>query len=108
MSTATQITLDDALAQSNRILEAIDAKTGSEFAHLADAFVLAFLRRQGPASGETITNACKEAGIVPADDRHFGPCFRRLSHAGDIVRGGFTMRTRGHGAPGIVWKAVTR
>lgn len=74
------------------------------FADEARAFVIAFLARYGPAPAEHITDACKRAGIVPHDDRAFGPVYMTLARREQIVKVGSVRRERGHGtAGGNVW-----
>jgi hypothetical protein len=74
------------------------------FTSSAESFVVQFLRH-GPAPGEVITAACKRAGIVPPDDRAFGPVYMRLARRGWIVKAGAVRRERGHGtAGGNVWR----
>jgi len=75
----------------------------AHFSADAQAFVLTYLR-QGPASGEVITLACKQAGIVPHDDRAFGTVYMSLAKRGLIEKVGMVRRERGHGtAGGNVW-----
>lgn len=75
------------------------------FRQKAREFVVNYLRQQGPTSGEAITNACREAGIVPHDDRAFGHVYRALSAARVIIKCGYCPRTKGHGTSGgIVWR----
>ena len=67
-------------------------------------FVVWFLRRFGPASGERITLACKQAGIAPHDDRAFGPVYMQLARQERITKVGSVRRERGHGtAGGNIW-----
>lgn len=74
------------------------------FADEAGDFVTGYLERHGPSSGEAITNACKESGIVPHDDRAFGPVYQRLSSRGLIRKVGHAPRQKGHGTSGgNVW-----
>ena len=54
--------------------------------------------------GEDITDACKAAGIVPHEDRAFGPVYLALARQGAIVRVGYMARRRGHGAPAPGWR----
>lgn len=73
------------------------------FAERAAEFVLDRLT-SGPASGELLTDACRNAGIVPHDDRAFGGVFLRLSRRGLIVKAGTCQRRKGHGTSGgTVW-----
>jgi hypothetical protein len=70
----------------------------------AEAFVLAHLREHGPTAGEVLTAKCKAAGIVPHDDRSFGPVYMSLVRGGFIEKAGMVRRERGHGtAGGNVW-----
>jgi hypothetical protein len=74
------------------------------FAEAAQAFVLRYLREHGPTPGEVLTLKCKLAGIVPHDDRAFGPVYFALSRRKQIVKVGEVRRERGHGtAGGTVW-----
>jgi len=63
-------------------------------------FVLWFLDRFGPATGERITDACKRAGIQPHDDRAFGPVYMALARQKRIEKIGSVRRERGHGTSG--------
>lgn len=79
-----QLTIDDAIAAGHdcaaRALEKAQ-RADSAFADRAKAFILEHLKNFGPTSGEDLTQACKDAGIVPAnDDRAFGGIFFSLSH----------------------------
>lgn len=75
-----------------------------QFVELAAGFVLAYLEMHGPTSGEVITNACKAAGIVPHDDRAFGPVYMGLVRAAKIHKVGTCRREKGHGSAGAnVW-----
>ena len=70
----------------------------------ARAHVLSFLAVQGPTSAELLTVACKQAGIVPHDDRAFGPVYNGLFRRGFITKVGSCRRERGHGTSGgTVW-----
>ncbi len=75
------------------------------FCERAQRFVLAFLGQHGRASSEDITDACKSAGIVPAEDRAFGPVYAGLNRRKEIVCTGFCERRKGHGtAGGRMWE----
>lgn len=55
-------------------------------------------------SGEELTDAVKRMGIVPHDDRSFGPVFAMLKRAGKIASVGTTERRKGHGTSGArIW-----
>lgn len=74
------------------------------FAAAAAAFALDYLDEHGPATGETLTNACKAAGIVPHNDKAFGPVYLRLARARRIVKAGRAPRVKGHLTSGAnVW-----
>jgi hypothetical protein len=75
------------------------------FSERAKAFVIQYLTERGTASGEDITDACKAAGIVPADDRAFGPVYSTLRRRSAIAFAGFCARRKGHGtAGGCLWR----
>ena len=93
--------------QRDRILAAVAESAGTKFLRAAETFVLEELRRRGRASGEALVDAAKAAGIVPLDDRAFGPVFRKLSQRRLIVRVGFGVRAKGHATAGLsLWEAV--
>ena len=70
----------------------------------AQRVVMDTLRREGPLTGETLVIYCREAGLVPHDDRAFGAVFAGLSKNGIIKKIGYGPRYRGHGTAGaIVW-----
>lgn len=104
----TQLTLDQALARRDAALDRVERNAEDffkEFSQKAQNFVLEYLRRQGDASGEAITDACRQAGIVPHDDRAFGPVYLTLSRQKKIEKAGFCQRTKGHGTGGgVVWR----
>jgi len=67
----------------------------------AAKFILGWLRRYGPTSGEGLTTACCEHGFKPHDLRAMGPVFAKLIKAGDIkVLRSDLPRSRGHGTAG--------
>ena len=70
------------------------------FSERAQAFVLAYLAEHGKASGEDLTDACKAAGIKPAEDRAFGSVYSALSRRKQIVCVGYCDREKGHGTGG--------
>lgn len=84
------------------------AKRVSDFDLEAVAhFVHGHLARHGTASGEDITNAAKEVGHRPHDDRAFGAVFATLSRRGEIRCVGYCDRVKGHGtAGGRIWGLV--
>jgi hypothetical protein len=76
-----------------------------KFHQAAVDFVLWYLDRFGPAPGETITDACKRAGIQPHDDRAFGPVYMTLARHERIEKIGSVRRERGHGTSGgNIWR----
>lgn len=89
-----------------RVAENAEARR-AQFAEDARAFVLKYLREHGATAGEQITLACKDAGIVPHDDRAFGPVYFGLRRRGLITIVGECRRERGHGTRGgNVWALV--
>ena len=80
-------------------------RTDVLFPGRATDFVVQYLYYHGEASSEEITDACKKAGILPPDDRAFGPIYHALARAGLIVKTGQCARRKGHGtAGGNIWK----
>lgn len=74
------------------------------FSEQARACVVRYLTTYGPTAGERLTAACKAAGLVPHDDRAFGPVYFTLARRGVIEKVGDVRRARGHGtAGGTVW-----
>ncbi len=72
----------------------------------AAACALDYLRKHGPASSEALTDACKDMGHVPHDDRAFGAVYQRLSREGRIKRHGICQRRKGHSTSGgNIWAA---
>lgn len=83
----------------------VSRTAGEPFLAAAKAFVLRYLAQHGQTSGEDLTAACRLAGIVPHDDRAFGPVYRRLSILGKIEKCGLVPRKRGHlTSGGNVWR----
>ena len=80
---------------------------GRDFHEKAFAFILTYLQENRPTPGEDVTDACKDAGIVPHDDRAFGPVYMQLLRERAIESTGEKPRRKGHGAPGCrIWKAT--
>lgn len=74
------------------------------FAADAGAFVVRYLQVHGPTAAEVLTRQCRAAGLVPHDDRAFGPVYMRLARAKVIAKVGAVRRERGHGtAGGNIW-----
>lgn len=103
-----QLSLDLARAEGDRMgnMAADRAeRADAGFRAKASSFVLDYLQRHGVSSGELITDAAKLAGIVPPDDRAFGPVYGSLARKGRIAFAGFCARRKGHGtAGGRLWK----
>lgn len=81
------------------LLAAVEAKANTDttgFSLAASRFILRYLEAHGATSGERVTDAAKLAGIVPTDDRHFGPVYLRLARLGVIRKIGYTTRLKGH------------
>jgi hypothetical protein len=99
--------LELAIAGRDAGMARVEAKAGPKFSELARDFVISFLREHGDVSGEKITNACKKSGIVPHDDRAFGPVYMTLVRQGWIVKVGTCKRLKGHHtAGGNIWRLV--
>jgi len=79
---------------------------GEEFRARAREFVLSYLANHGDSSGEEITDACKEAGIVPPNsDKAFGAVYGSLARRGRIQKCGTCLRRKGHATSGgNVWR----
>lgn len=76
-------------------------KKDPTFSARAYAFIVEFVRTQPePVSGETVTLACRQAGITPHDDRAFGSIYAKAIRNNAIVVVGFCARARGHGTAG--------
>lgn len=102
-----QLTFDEAIAGRDEGMTRVSRKAGHAFAEQAERFVVIYLRQHNEAPGERITNACKEAGIRPHDDRAFGPVYMRLIRQGLIVKCGTCKRLKGHcTAGGNIWRLV--
>ena len=97
-------TLFDWQSERDAALETVERNAGEDFKERAMAFALRWMAGKGVVSGEDITDACKAAGIVPREDRAFGPVYLKLARQGAIVRVGYLARRRGHGAPGPGWR----
>jgi hypothetical protein len=73
----------------------------------ARQFILGWLRTHGATPGEVLTNAAKENGFRPHDDRAFGAVYGALSRQNLIRCVGSCDRVKGHGtAGGRVWAVV--
>lgn len=105
----TQLTLDEAFKARDLSVARVERKAErhvAEFTVRAAVFVVEYLKAHGPTSGEDVTLACREAGIVPHDDRAFGAVYLRLSRSRLIEKAGVCARKRWHGTGGgNIWKA---
>lgn len=97
----------EAREQGHEAAESCAAKAESRGwdSEAAAAFVLTYLRRHGPTSGEAVVTAASVEH--PAHDaRAFGAVFARLARSGAIEAVGYAPRTKGHGTAGTrIWKA---
>lgn len=86
----------------------VEQSAGAVFAEQAKAFVIDYLTQHpNGAHGEDITDACKNAGIIPHDDRAFGPVYMRLSRMGLIQKIAHAPRAKGHATSGgNIWQKV--
>lgn len=94
-----QSTLDfDAATRARDAGMALAAdNSGPAFQQAARAFALRYLEQVGEATGESITDAAKAAGIRPVNtDKSFGAVYMGLARAGLIVRRGWGRRLKGH------------
>jgi hypothetical protein len=77
------------------------------FVDRARVFIVDYLRRHGPTSGELVTDAMTAAGIRPKDDRAFGGVYAGLVRGKKIRCTGYTSRRKGNGTGGArIWEAV--
>jgi hypothetical protein len=77
------------------------------FRRMAAAAMHQYLRKSenNRASGEDMTDHCKEMGITAHDDRAFGWVFSELCRKGVIRCVGYTRRRKGHGTAGArIWQ----
>lgn len=95
-----QITIDDAIADRDAAIETVSNNAGQLFREAAQTFIVNYLRDHGPTPGETLTDACLQAGIVPHDDRAFGSVYLALSRRGIIRKVGLCPRRKGHATSG--------
>lgn len=92
------------ILERDEAMRLIVAHAGRRFRLKAEEFVLEFLKK-GPASSESITDAARAVGIIPQDDRAFGPVYMSLAKAGKIIKSGECARKKGHGtAGGNIWR----
>ena len=109
MNLFSQPPLEVLKKERDTIILRVETASGVPFNVAARKFIVDYLREHGPTSGEDITNACKEAGIVPPkDDRAFGGAFLSLSKRRIIVKDGTCIRKKGHlTSGGILWALNT-
>lgn len=89
----------------DQVMAQVESNAGPVFRDRARSFILGHLTSYRERSGEEITDACKAAGIIPHDDRAFGPCFMALAREGKIIKTGHCERRKGHGTSGgNVWR----
>lgn len=80
-------------------------RTDPTFTERARAFIVQYLQDHGTTSGEVITDAAKQAGLQPPDDRAFGVAYAGLARRGVIECAGFCLRRKGRGtAGGRLWR----
>lgn len=97
----THIDRDTALEQ----VAANAERHSPRFAERAEACMIDHLRCNGPQTGEALSDACKALGIIPHDDRAFGPVLMRLAKAKLIHKIGIAPRRKGHGCSGgNIWE----
>jgi hypothetical protein len=103
-----QLTLDDAMEARDKAIARVSRNAeehAPRFHGRASHFILEYLAMHGPTSGEELTIACRNAQIIPHDDRAFGAVYKVLSNAGKIEKAGQCLRKRGHGtAGGNIWR----
>ncbi len=88
---------------------AAERRTGFSRDAAAEVILQTLEAAPGPVSGEVLTNACVASGIVPHDDRAFGPVFSQLARQGHIETTGYASRSKGHGTAGArLWRRVMR
>lgn len=95
-------------AGAEQMLLALDAaeRRDETFPRRAYAFLVEFARRRdGPFSGEDVTDAAADAGIHAGEQRAWGAVFQRAARAGVIRRSSATFARRyGHGSPTLGWE----
>jgi hypothetical protein len=70
----------------------------------AAKFIVSWLERHGPTSGEVLTDEAKQHGFRPGEDRAFGPIYAMLNRKGVIRCVGYCTRQKGRGtAGGRLW-----
>lgn len=93
---------DTAIAQ-------VATNAGQNFISQAMRHAVNFLKGRDSASGEEITDSCREAGIAAHDDRAMGAVLRNLSKDKLIVKAGFCQRKKGHlTSGGNLWRLAAK
>ncbi|MDE2103904.1 MAG: hypothetical protein KGL39_42100 [Patescibacteria group bacterium] len=95
-------------AGAEQMLLALDAaeRRDETFPRRAYAFLVEFARRRdGPFSGEDVTDAAAEEGVTTADARAWGAIFQRAARNGVIRRSSTLFKRRyGHGSAAPGWE----
>ena len=95
----------DAVAARDTAMASVEDAAGHLFSAAAAKVVLELLAGGNSIPAEQLTDACKARGIVPHDDRAFGPVYLRLVRAGLIEPCGLCARRKGHHtAGGRIWR----
>lgn len=74
---------------------------GAAFTARLAAYFYALLVARGPMSGEDLSDAGRDAGLLTGDGRSAGAAFKRLLRIGaELVPGVDVPRRKGHGSAG--------
>ena len=105
MNQTTQQAIDAGRAQMALCFDAAQRRDET-FGDRAFAFLCEYASRKDvPFSGEDVTDAATEAGIVAHDARAWGAVFQRAARAGVIRRSSVAFARRyGHGSPTLGWE----
>ena len=96
---------EDVVAARDTAIASVEESAGPVFGAAAAKVVLELLAGGESIPAEQLTDACKSRGIVPHDDRAFGPVYLRLVKAGLIESCGLCARRKGHHtAGGRIWR----
>lgn len=96
---------EGSVAARDTAIASVEEAAGPEFSVAAAQVVLELLAGGESIPAEQLTDACKARGIVPHDDRAFGPVYLRLVRAGLIEPCGLCARRKGHHtAGGRIWR----
>lgn len=94
-----------ATTQRDEALATVERNAGPTFTKRAAEFVVQYLTTHESASGEELTDAAKDAGIIPHSDKAFGAVYMSLSKQGVIEKCGFAQRLKGHRCSGAnLWR----